>query len=48
LHFITTSVNNRRQLRDNDFTTEFLLLSSFKNFYLGTTSLLWVFAGKYL
>jgi len=31
LHFVT-SLNNRRQLNDNDFTTQFLLLSSFKNF----------------
>jgi len=32
LHFITTSLNNRHQLNDNDFTTQFLLSSSFKNF----------------
>jgi len=32
LHFITTSLNNRRQLNDNDFTTQFLWLSSFKNY----------------
>jgi len=29
-----TSLNNRRQLNDNDFTTQFLLLSWFKKFSL--------------
>jgi len=37
------SLNNRRQLNDNDF----LLFSSFKKL-LETTSLLCVFAAKYL
>jgi len=32
MHFITTSLNNRRQLNDNDFATQFLLLSWF-NFF---------------
>jgi len=31
LHFIT-ALNNRRQLNDNDFTTQFCLLSSFMTF----------------
>jgi len=29
-HFITTFLNDRRQFNDNDFTTQFLLLRSFK------------------